>query len=75
MPRTKRRLPAPRRTPHVMTPGQLGIGSEEPWQPTGCACWPPDPRTGCQHCRVCDTCQDCRQCAGRGCVCACGEED
>lgn len=51
-------------------PGQLAFGCEEPWQPTGCECWPP-PVRGCGHCKLCDTCQDCRACAGRGCECAC----
>jgi hypothetical protein len=46
------------------------FGSPDPWQPTGCDCWPVAAR-GCHHCKQCDTCQDCRQCAGRGCSCDC----
>ncbi|MEF9908636.1 hypothetical protein ACQSMD_33350 [Streptomyces flavovirens] len=65
--RLLRRLGSPR--PPI--PGQLGLfGSEEPWQPTGCSCWPPAPR-GCHHCKHCDTCQDCGHCAGTGCTCTC----
>ncbi|MGA5552658.1 hypothetical protein [Streptomyces pseudogriseolus] len=54
-------------------PGQLGLfGSPEPWQPTGCRCWPVDNR-GCGHCRTCSACQDCGQCAGPGCACGCDD--
>ncbi|MFI0724248.1 hypothetical protein [Streptomyces sp. NPDC021224] len=63
---------APRRTPEVPVPGQLGLfGSPDPWEPTrDCTCRPPDLRA-CHHCRTCDTCQDCGRCAGRGCSCEC----
>lgn len=64
-----------RRTPAAPVLGQTGLfGSDQPWQPTSCDCWPPDPRA-CQHCRRCDTCQDCGRCAGPGCACACSCED
>ncbi|CAM5604748.1 hypothetical protein SROCM77S_06829 [Streptomyces rochei] len=53
------------------TPGQFALfGSADPWQPTGCTCFPIVTR-GCGHCKACDSCQDCRRCAGRGCECAC----
>ncbi|MEZ3182982.1 hypothetical protein KYY02_31280 [Streptomyces pimonensis] len=65
---------APRKTPAPMSPGQLGLfGAPEPWQPTGCRCWPPDLRPGCQHCRTCSACQDCGRCAGTGCSCTCDD--
>lgn len=70
-----RRIPprTPARTPAVPVPGQLGMfGSEDPWQPTGCDCWPVAVR-GCHHCKNCDTCGDCGRCAGRGCSCECDD--
>jgi hypothetical protein len=64
---------APKRAPEQPVPGQLGMfGSPDPWQPTGCDCWPPAPR-GCHHCKNCETCQDCGRCAGTGCSCECDD--
>ena len=60
----------PPKAPAVPVPGQLDLLGSDPWQPTGCTCWPLNPR-GCHHCKNCDTCQDCGQCAGRGCTCKC----
>ena len=65
---------APKRVPQAPTAGQFNLfGSPDPWEPTGCTCWPPVPR-GCHHCKACDTCQDCGRCAGRGCTCGCTED-
>jgi hypothetical protein len=61
---------APKRAPETPTPGQLSLDGADPWQPTGCDCWPPVPR-GCGHCKTCETCQDCHRCAGQGCTCEC----
>lgn len=61
----------PKAAPPALSVGQLALDSDQSWAPTGCECFPPVPRVGCQHCKTCDTCQDCRRCAGRGCECAC----
>lgn len=67
------KLRAARGAPEVNVPGQLGLfGSPEPWQPTGCRCWPIDNR-GCGHCRTCSACGDCGRCAGQGCACGCDD--
>ncbi|MCC3654737.1 hypothetical protein LIX60_25385 [Streptomyces sp. S07_1.15] len=74
MARTRRRpVRCPARTAEPV-PGQLGLfGSPDPWQPTGCRCWPVDNR-GCGHCRTCSACQDCGRCAGPGCACGCDDD-
>ncbi|MFE1576249.1 hypothetical protein [Streptomyces fradiae] len=65
--------PPRRLQPPTLTAGQLGLfGSAEPWQPTGCRCWPLTLR-GCQHCTACSTCTDCGRCAGQGCTCECAD--
>ncbi|MDX2930430.1 hypothetical protein PV411_38730 [Streptomyces sp. NRRL_B-16638] len=74
MARSRVKPRAPRRAPEENVPGQLGlVGSADPWQPTGCRCWPPDNR-GCGHCRTCSACQDCGACAGPGCACGCDDD-
>ncbi|WP_431776995.1 hypothetical protein [Streptomyces cucumeris] len=65
---------APRKTPDLPVPGQLGFDTDEPWAPTrNCQCFPPVPRA-CGHCQRCDSCQDCGRCAGRGCNCECEDD-
>ncbi|MFI1962438.1 hypothetical protein ACH46L_31725 [Streptomyces althioticus] len=74
-PKPKVRAPrkAPRKAPPAMSVGQLGLfGSPDPWQPTGCRCWPVDNR-GCGHCRACSACKTCGKCAGPGCSCGCDD--
>jgi hypothetical protein len=69
--RRKVRPRALKAAPEAPVLGQFALfGSAEPWQPTGCACWPSVERA-CGHCKPCDSCQDCGRCAGRGCGCAC----